>query len=106
MTKKAKKEITKKIKARPTAKQRKLAKALVAKKAKKEITKKIKARPTAKQRKLAKALVANEFSDKPEPIGQLLEKVGYSKNTAEAKPGEIIAQEGVQEALAEEAETM
>lgn len=31
--------------------------------------------------------------------GQLLENVGYSTNTAEAKSGEIIAQAGVQEEL-------
>lgn len=54
---------------------------------------------TQRQKKLAKAIVENMESDKPKTAGELLENVGYSKNTAEAKPGEILDQIGVQEEL-------
>lgn len=54
---------------------------------------------TLKQRKLAQAIVANALKPKPETAGALLEKVGYSVSTSEAKPGEIISSPGVQEEL-------
>ncbi len=54
---------------------------------------------TPRQQKLALAIVENMAKEQPESLGHLLESVGYSKNVAEAKPGEIIAQEGVQEEL-------
>ena len=54
---------------------------------------------TLKQRKLAQAIVANALKPKPETAGALLEKVGYSVSTSEAKPGEIINSPGVQEEL-------
>lgn len=61
---------------------------------------------TARQSKLAQKLIENQLKDKPEPIGVLLESVGYAKNTAEAKPGEIIAQEGVQQAIVAKKKTL
>lgn len=54
---------------------------------------------TQRQKKLAKAIVENLESKQPITAGELLENVGYSKNTAEAKPGEIMEQKGVQEEL-------
>lgn len=54
---------------------------------------------TPKQRKLAQAIVANALKPKPESLGVLLENVGYAVSTSEAKPGEIVAQKGVQEEL-------
>jgi hypothetical protein len=54
---------------------------------------------TLKQRKLAKAIVENFKNDKPKTATQLLESVGYSRTTAEAKSGEIIEQKGVQQEL-------
>ncbi len=54
---------------------------------------------TFRQKKLAKALIDNAISNDPMNKGELLEKVGYAKNTAEAKPGEILEQKGVQEEL-------
>lgn len=54
---------------------------------------------TIRQKKLAKEIVDNMASNKPKSAGQMLETVGYAKNTAEAKPGEIISQKGVQEEL-------
>jgi Flp pilus assembly CpaF family ATPase len=54
---------------------------------------------TQRQKKLAKAIVENAVAEKPKGIGQILENIGYSKNTAEAIPGEIIAAKGVQEEL-------
>lgn len=67
--------------------------------------KKIKARPTKRQRDVAKALIENEISDKPIPIGQILEKTGYSPGVVK-NPADVIESQGVQEALVEEAETM
>lgn len=58
-------------------------------------------RVTQKQRKLADVIIENSKVDKPLNSGQMLEKVGYAKNVIEAKPGEIIASEGVQFALVE-----
>lgn len=55
---------------------------------------------TQRQKKLAKAIVENAAAKKPKNAGQLLESVGYAKNTAEAKPGEILEQAGVKEELA------
>ena len=57
--------------------------------------------PTAKQKKLARAIIEN--TDLPEPLnkGELVEAGGYSKVTAETKPGFIIDQKGVKEALQE-----
>lgn len=57
-------------------------------------------RGTQRQKKLAKALIENAQLDKPLNAGQLLVSVGYAKNTAEAKPTEIIEQEGVKVELA------
>lgn len=55
--------------------------------------------PTAKQEKLAEALVVNAVSDDPKTLGQTLEAVGYSNSTATTKPGQVIATQGVQQAL-------
>lgn len=41
----------------------------------------------------------NAALEKPKSAGEVLMSVGYSKTTAETKPGEIIANEGVQAAL-------
>ena len=57
--------------------------------------------PTLKQRKVAKALLDNALIDNPPTMGEMLEKVGYAKSVAEAKPGEIIDSQGVKDALAE-----
>jgi len=55
--------------------------------------------PTLKQKKLAKEIVTNLAANKPKTAGELLEKVGYAKNTAEAKPGEMMERKGVIEEL-------
>jgi hypothetical protein len=55
---------------------------------------------TLKQKRLAKAIVENSQSKEPKTAGQLLELAGYDKTTAEATPGRIIDQQGVQEELA------
>lgn len=55
--------------------------------------------PTLRQRKLAKKIVDSMALDKPPTNGEMLEAVGYSKNVAEAKPGEIMSSPGVQKAL-------
>lgn len=57
--------------------------------------------PTPRQEKLAEKLVENQLKDKPEPIGKVLESVGYAKSTADANSAFVIEQPGVQEALAE-----
>lgn len=54
---------------------------------------------TQRQKKLAKAIVENASLDKPLNAGQLLESSGYSKSSAEASPGVIIEQKGVQDEL-------
>lgn len=54
---------------------------------------------TQRQKKLAKVIVRNATLDKPLNSGQMLVKVGYSKNVAEAKPKDILGSEGVQEEL-------
>lgn len=59
-----------------------------------------KRRGTQRQQKLARELIENAKRDKPLNAGQILENVGYAKNTAEANPGEIIASEGVKTELA------
>ena len=58
-------------------------------------------RVTTKQRKLAEVIVENATLDKPLNRGEMLAKVGYSENTAKAKPQDIIEADGVQEALAD-----
>lgn len=55
---------------------------------------------TLRQKALARELIQNATADRPKTAGELLESVGYAKNTAEAKPGQIIEQAGVQEELA------
>ncbi len=57
--------------------------------------------PTERQKKVAELIVENSTLDKPLNMGQMLEKVGYSKNVIESKPGEILKSEGVREALDE-----
>lgn len=54
---------------------------------------------TLKQKALAKEIVANATREKPKTAGELLEIVGYSKETAEGAPGRTIEQAGVQEEL-------
>lgn len=56
---------------------------------------------TVRQRKLAEAIIENSTLDKPLNAGQMLEKVGYSKNVASAKSADIINSEGVQSTLQE-----
>lgn len=51
---------------------------------------------TIRQQKLARAIVDNFDAEEPLNLGELVESVGYSKTVAEAKPGEIIEQKGVQ----------
>lgn len=55
--------------------------------------------PTIRQKKLAQVIVENMNNETSLTAGQMLEKVGYAKNVAEAKPGEIINSKGVQEEL-------
>lgn len=57
--------------------------------------------PTTKQKKLAEVIVENATLDKPLNKGEMLVKVGYARNTAEAKPNDILESEGVQQALEE-----
>lgn len=57
--------------------------------------------PTIRQRKAAKAFVEALESGETVYAGELLESVGYAKSVAEGKPGEILEQKGVQEALQE-----
>jgi hypothetical protein len=54
---------------------------------------------TLRQKNLAKEIVAAAKSGKKTSAGAILEKVGYSKATSRGRPGDIIAQEGVQEEL-------
>lgn len=56
--------------------------------------------PTTKQRKLAKELLNAAAMDKPPTAGQMLAKVGYSKNLVK-QPGRVIEAQGVKDALAE-----
>lgn len=56
--------------------------------------------PTIRQKKLAKELVANFQKPIPDTAGQVLEKVGYSKNLTK-QPGRVIEADGVKEALAD-----
>lgn len=57
--------------------------------------------PTIMQKNLAKEIIKNAKRKKPLNKGELLEKVGYSKNTLETKPTEVLEAQGVQEALEE-----
>lgn len=57
-------------------------------------------RQTTRQRKLAQVIIENSAIDKPLNSGEMLAKVGYSKNLVK-QPGRIIESEGVQEALNE-----
>lgn len=59
-----------------------------------------KKRGRPRQQKLAKALIENVAKDKPLPIGQVLESVGYPHSTATTYPGDVINQKGVQNELA------
>jgi len=54
---------------------------------------------TLRQKKLAQRLAKNISGEINESAGEMLEKVGYSKSVAEAKPGDIINSEGVKEEL-------
>ncbi len=54
---------------------------------------------TPRQKKLAKVIVENATLDKPLNKKEMLENVGYSESTAEAKATDIIESEGVQEEL-------
>ena len=53
---------------------------------------------TQKQKKVAQILVNNLSIDKPLNGGEVLEKVGYSKNLVK-QPGRVIQSVGVQEEL-------
>lgn len=57
-------------------------------------------KPRQRQYKVAEALIENMRSAKPKPVGQLLETVGYSKNSAEM-PTRVTESKGVKKALAE-----
>lgn len=54
---------------------------------------------TERQKKLAQVIVENATLDKPLNRVEMLEKVGYSTNTAEAKAADIIEADGVQQEL-------
>lgn len=56
---------------------------------------------TELQKNLAKEIVANTKRKKPKNKAELLDSVGYAKSVQETKPGEILNQIGVQEALEE-----
>ncbi|HEY4505210.1 MAG TPA: hypothetical protein VJG67_00765 [Candidatus Paceibacterota bacterium] len=56
-------------------------------------------RSTLRQKNLANEIVLNSKRAKPLNKSELLEKVGYTKTQAKKKPGETIAQKGVQEEL-------
>ena len=55
--------------------------------------------PTQRQKKLAEVIIQNATVDKPLNAVQMLEKVGYSKNMAEARSKDVLESEGVREAL-------
>ncbi len=55
--------------------------------------------PTIRQQKLAEKVIQNITLDEPLNKGELLESVGYSHKVATHKPGEILDQKGVKEAL-------
>lgn len=57
--------------------------------------------PTMKQRKLAEEIVKDMENPIPSRMQDLLERGGYSKTVALAKPGEILDQIGVKQALKE-----
>lgn len=56
--------------------------------------------PTVREEKLADIIIENAVSDKGMTAKQMLVKAGYDETTAQATPGRVIAQDGVQEALA------
>lgn len=56
--------------------------------------------PTPRQEKLAEAIIENAKLAKPKGKGELLRQVGYSGRVADSRPGEVIASQPVQEALA------
>jgi Holliday junction resolvasome RuvABC DNA-binding subunit len=56
---------------------------------------------TAKQRKLAKAIIENLEAEQPKTGAELLEVAGYKEGTQIGSPGRTIEQKGVQEALEE-----
>ena len=62
--------------------------------------------PTPRQEKLAETIIANSTLKVPMTKGEMLEKAGYDKTTAEATPGRVIEATGVQEALAERGFTL
>lgn len=55
---------------------------------------------TIKQKRLARELLDTAVMDNPPTAGQMLEKVGYSKNLAK-QPGRVIQAQGVRDALEE-----
>jgi len=57
--------------------------------------------PTLNQRKLAENMIKALESDNPPTLGTLVESSGYAVSQALSKPGFIIEQKGVQEALAD-----
>lgn len=57
--------------------------------------------PTARQKKLAIAIVKNAVSKETKTTTAILNEVGYSRATIEKKPGEIVNNLGVIEALKE-----
>lgn len=52
-----------------------------------------------RQKKLARYIVDDANSDSPRSKGELVESVGYSKQSSLKKPGEIISSKGTQLAL-------
>lgn len=54
---------------------------------------------TILQKRLAKAIVENAVAEKPLNMGQMIEKVGYSKAVSIGRPGEILQQKGLNEEL-------
>lgn len=54
---------------------------------------------TINEQKLAKEIVENLHRDKPKNKKELLVSAGYSEVTAEANPGRVIEQKGVQQEL-------
>ena len=56
---------------------------------------------TQLQKKLAKAIIKDAKNPRPKTGGELLESVGYAKNTAEAVTGRTLEAKGVKEALSE-----
>lgn len=57
--------------------------------------------PTVRQQRLADEIILNASRKKPKNKKELLVSAGYDETTAEATPGDIIQQQGVQNALIE-----